>query len=137
MIVVDNLLISGNAGGERGVRGKVQAFDINTGNLQWVMYSMGPDNEVGIGPRFNTFYADDGRLARPGRRPGVVAAARVGLLHLRSGPTSSTTRPVRPGTQTTVVNGVVDLGRAAADRLRNSGAPRKWRAPRPARTIWA
>ena len=59
MIVVDNLLISGNAGGERGVRGKVQAFDINTGNLQWVMYSMGPDNEVGIGPRFNPFYADD------------------------------------------------------------------------------
>ncbi len=37
----------------------MQAFDINTGNLQWVMYNMGPDNEVGIGPRFNPFYADD------------------------------------------------------------------------------
>ena len=59
MLVADDLLIAGNAGGERGVRGKVQAFDINTGNLQWVMYNMGPDNEVGIGPRFNPFYDDD------------------------------------------------------------------------------
>jgi PQQ-dependent dehydrogenase (methanol/ethanol family) len=59
MIVAGDLLISGNAGGERGVRGKVQAFDINTGNLQWVMYNMGPDNEVGITPGYNPFYADD------------------------------------------------------------------------------
>ncbi|MGE0459171.1 MAG: PQQ-binding-like beta-propeller repeat protein, partial [Bauldia sp.] len=59
MIVIGDLVIAGNAGGERGVRGKVQAFDINNGNLQWVMYNMGPDNEVGIGPRFNPFYADD------------------------------------------------------------------------------
>ena len=41
------------------MRGKVQAFDINSGNLQWVMYNMGPDNEVGIGPRFNPFYQDE------------------------------------------------------------------------------
>ncbi|MGE0458318.1 MAG: PQQ-binding-like beta-propeller repeat protein [Bauldia sp.] len=59
MLVAGDLLIAGNAGGERGVRGKVQAFDINSGNLQWVMYNMGPDNEVGIGPRFNPFYEDD------------------------------------------------------------------------------
>jgi PQQ-dependent dehydrogenase (methanol/ethanol family) len=58
-IVIGDLYITGNAGGERGLRGKVQAFDIDTGNLQWVMYSVGPDNEVGIGPRFNPFYADD------------------------------------------------------------------------------
>ena len=58
-LVVGNLFITGNAGGEFGVRGKIQAFDIDNGNLQWVMYSMGPDNEVGIGARFNTFYADD------------------------------------------------------------------------------
>ncbi|MGD9738441.1 MAG: PQQ-binding-like beta-propeller repeat protein [Bauldia sp.] len=59
MLVMNDILVAGNAGGERGVRGKVQAFDINTGNLQWVMYNMGPDNEVGIGPRFNPFYEDD------------------------------------------------------------------------------
>ncbi|MGD9739642.1 MAG: PQQ-binding-like beta-propeller repeat protein [Bauldia sp.] len=58
-LVVNNLFITGNAGGEYGVRGKIQAFDIDNGNLQWVMYSMGPDNEVGIGPRFNPFYEDD------------------------------------------------------------------------------
>lgn len=55
--VVGDLYITGNAGGEYGVRGKVQAFNIDTGNLQWVMYSMGPNNEVGIGPRFDPQYA--------------------------------------------------------------------------------
>jgi PQQ-dependent dehydrogenase (methanol/ethanol family) len=59
MLVMNDILVAGNAGGERGVRGKVQGFDINTGQLQWVMYNMGPNNEVGIGPRFNPFYADD------------------------------------------------------------------------------
>ena len=58
-IVIDDLYIVGNAGGERGVRGKISAFDINTGNLRWQFYSMGPNNEVGIGPRFEPFYADD------------------------------------------------------------------------------
>ncbi len=58
-IVAGNLFIVGNQGGERGARGKVHAYDINTGNLQWTMYNMGPNNEVGIGPRFNPFYADD------------------------------------------------------------------------------
>ncbi len=58
-LVAGDLYIIGNTGGEFGVRGKVSAFDINDGQTQWVMYSMGPNNEVGIGPRFNTFYADD------------------------------------------------------------------------------
>jgi len=58
-IVINDLYIIGNAGGEFGVRGKVSAFDLDTGQTQWVMYSMGPDNEVGIGPRFEPFYADD------------------------------------------------------------------------------
>ncbi len=58
-IVANDLYIIGNAGGEFGVRGRVTAFDINSGQTQWTMYSMGPDNEVGIGPRFNPFYADD------------------------------------------------------------------------------
>ena len=58
-IVIGDLYIIGNAGGEYGVRGKVSAFDIDDGQTQWVMYSMGPNNEVGIGPRFQPFYADD------------------------------------------------------------------------------
>ena len=87
MLVVGDLLIAGNAGGERGVRGKVQAFDINTGDLQWVMYNMGPDNEVGIGPRFNPFYADDklGSLVDLVRRQlASWRRHRLGLLHLGS-----------------------------------------------------
>jgi PQQ-dependent dehydrogenase (methanol/ethanol family) len=51
-VVIGNLYIIGNAGGEYGVRGKVSAFDIEDGQTQWVMYNMGPNNEVGIGPRY-------------------------------------------------------------------------------------
>ena len=58
-IVAGDLYVIGNAGGEFGVRGKVQAFDINDGSLRWVMYNMGPNDEVGIGPQFRPFYADD------------------------------------------------------------------------------
>jgi PQQ-dependent dehydrogenase (methanol/ethanol family) len=58
-LVVNNLFIVGNEGGERGARGKVHAYDINTGNLQWVMYNMGPDNEVGITPTYRAFYRDN------------------------------------------------------------------------------
>ncbi len=58
-LVVGDLYIIGTEGGEFGVRGHVSAYDIHTGQTQWVMYSMGPDNEVGIGPRFNPYYADD------------------------------------------------------------------------------
>ena len=56
-IIINDLYIIGNAGGEYGVRGKVSAFDIHTGQTQWVMYNMGPNNEVGIGPRFDPQYA--------------------------------------------------------------------------------
>ncbi len=58
-IIANDLYIIGNAGGEYGVRGKVQAFDIDDGSRRWVMYNMGPNEEVGIGPRFDPFYADD------------------------------------------------------------------------------
>jgi PQQ-dependent dehydrogenase (methanol/ethanol family) len=55
-LIAGDLYIIGNAGGEYGVRGKVQAFNIDSGNLQWVMFSMGPNNEVGVGPRFDPQY---------------------------------------------------------------------------------
>ena len=56
-IIANDLYVVGNAGGEYGVRGKISAFDIDTGQTRWVMYSMGPNNEVGIGPRFDPQYA--------------------------------------------------------------------------------
>lgn len=58
-LIVGNNVIIGNEGGERGVRGWVAAFDINTGEQVWKWYNTGPDEEMGIGPRFQPYYADD------------------------------------------------------------------------------
>jgi PQQ-dependent dehydrogenase (methanol/ethanol family) len=55
-IVAGKLFIGGNEGGEGGARGKVHAYNIDTGKQQWIMYNMGPNNEVGIGPRFQRNY---------------------------------------------------------------------------------
>jgi PQQ-dependent dehydrogenase (methanol/ethanol family) len=63
-LVVKDKVIIGVMGGERGVRGHITAYNINTGSMRWRYYSMGPNNEVGIGPRFKPFYPDD-RLANP------------------------------------------------------------------------
>jgi len=58
-LVVKNVLIIGNSGGELGVRGKVTALDIKTGKLVWRAYSTGPDSDVLIGSDFHPFYAKD------------------------------------------------------------------------------
>jgi lanthanide-dependent methanol dehydrogenase len=63
-LIANKLFIVGNEGGEYGVRGKVHAYDINTGKMAWTMYNMGPNNEVGIGPKFKPFYKDD-KIANP------------------------------------------------------------------------
>ena len=63
-LVVHDKVIVGVAGGERGVRGHVTAYSLDTGRFRWRYYSMGPNNEVGIGPRFDPFYPDD-RIANP------------------------------------------------------------------------
>ena len=63
-LVVQDKVVVGVAGGEFGVRGHVTAYSIDTGRLRWRYYSMGPNNEVGVGPRFDPFYPDD-RLANP------------------------------------------------------------------------
>src|SRR6201996_2814018 len=48
----------GNSGGEMGIRGWVTALDENTGKIAWRAYSVGPDQDVKIGPRFKPFYPD-------------------------------------------------------------------------------
>ena len=58
-LVLDDKVIVGVAGGERGVRGHVTAYSVDTGRFRWRYYSMGPNNEVGIGSRFDPFYPDD------------------------------------------------------------------------------
>jgi len=64
LVVGDNVII-GNEGGERGIRGWVAAYDINTGELKWKYYNTGPAEEMGIGPRFRPYYDDD-KVPNPG-----------------------------------------------------------------------
>ncbi|MGC4076353.1 MAG: PQQ-dependent dehydrogenase, methanol/ethanol family [Rubrivivax sp.] len=58
-IVVKDKVIVGNAGGELGVRGWVQALNLNTGAVVWKAYNTGPDADVKIGAGFKAFYAKD------------------------------------------------------------------------------
>jgi PQQ-dependent dehydrogenase (methanol/ethanol family) len=55
-IVIKDLVIAGISGGEFGVRGKVSAFDVNSGRRVWTMYSTGPDADVGIEGDANANY---------------------------------------------------------------------------------
>lgn len=58
-LVVKNVVIIGDSGGELGVRGKVTALEIKTGKLVWRAYNTGPDKDVLIGSNFHPFYAKD------------------------------------------------------------------------------
>jgi alcohol dehydrogenase (cytochrome c) len=55
-IVIKDIVIAGISGGEFGVRGRVTAFNVNTGQEVWRAYSTGPDSEVKIGPDFIVNY---------------------------------------------------------------------------------
>jgi alcohol dehydrogenase (cytochrome c) len=57
--VVRNNVFVGNSGGEMGVRGFIQALNVNTGATVWKAFSTGPDADVRIGPRFHAFYPKD------------------------------------------------------------------------------
>ena len=56
-IVIGDIVIAGISGGEFGVRGRVSAFDANTGKHIWTAYSTGPDSEVMIEGDANSNYA--------------------------------------------------------------------------------
>jgi lanthanide-dependent methanol dehydrogenase len=56
-IVIGDIVIAGISGGEFGVRGRVSAFDANTGKHLWTGYSTGPDSEVMIEGDANANYA--------------------------------------------------------------------------------
>jgi PQQ-dependent dehydrogenase (methanol/ethanol family) len=55
-LVVKDKVIVGVSGGEFGVRGFITAYDIDTGERVWRFYNTGPDEEVGIGERFQAVY---------------------------------------------------------------------------------
>jgi PQQ-dependent dehydrogenase (methanol/ethanol family) len=56
-IVIKDIVIAGISGGEFGVRGRVTAYDVNTGAEKWRAYSTGPDSEVKIEGDANPAYA--------------------------------------------------------------------------------
>lgn len=58
-VVVKNVVLVGNSGGELGVRGKLTALDLKTGKIMWTAWSTGSDQDVRIGSDFKPFYAKD------------------------------------------------------------------------------
>lgn len=58
-LIVKDVVLVGNSGGELGVRGWLTALDLHTGAIRWRAYSTGPDADVLIGPRFKPFYPRD------------------------------------------------------------------------------
>src|SRR3989440_507058 len=56
-IVIKDIVIAGISGGEFGVRGRVTAYDVNTGKEVWRAYSTGPDADVKIVGEPNSNYA--------------------------------------------------------------------------------
>lgn len=65
-LIVDNLIIIGNEGGERGIRGWVAAHDLETGEEVWKFYNTGPNDEMGIGERWAPYYEIDSKWDEPG-----------------------------------------------------------------------
>jgi len=55
--VIKDVVITGISGGEFGVRGRVSAFNANTGAHMWTGYSTGPDSEVLLDGDANANYA--------------------------------------------------------------------------------
>jgi PQQ-dependent dehydrogenase (methanol/ethanol family) len=58
-IVVKNIVLTGISGGELGVRGRLTAIDLTSGNILWRAWDSGSDSDVRIGPDFKPFYKKD------------------------------------------------------------------------------
>ena len=56
--VFKDKVITGISGGEWGVRGYISAYNINSGQLVWRGYSVGPDNEILIDPKLTTTWTN-------------------------------------------------------------------------------
>ncbi|MCO6382098.1 lanthanide-dependent methanol dehydrogenase XoxF5 [Oceanicola sp. 502str15] len=54
VLPVKDKLIVGISGGEFGVRGSTTAYDLETGELVWRAYSMGPDEDILVDPENTT-----------------------------------------------------------------------------------
>jgi PQQ-dependent dehydrogenase (methanol/ethanol family) len=58
-LIVKDLVLVGNSGGEFGVRGWLTALELRSGKMRWRAWSTGPDRDVLIGSRFRPFYQMD------------------------------------------------------------------------------
>jgi PQQ-dependent dehydrogenase (methanol/ethanol family) len=58
-LVVKDLVLVGNSGGEMGVRGWLTALRRDSGAIAWRAYHTGSDADVRIGPRYQPFYELD------------------------------------------------------------------------------
>ncbi len=58
-IVVKNVVLVGDSGGELGVRGNLTALDLKSGKILWRAYNSGPDKDALIGADFKPFYPKD------------------------------------------------------------------------------
>lgn len=58
-IVVKDVVLVGDSGGELGVRGRLTALEAKTGKILWRAFNSGSDEDARIGPDFKPFYAKD------------------------------------------------------------------------------
>jgi quinohemoprotein ethanol dehydrogenase len=79
----DGLVVTGFAGGERGIRGRVKAFDAATGALAWTFYTIPGPGEIGhdTWPQDNDFWRDGG--APVWQTPAVDPE--LGLIYFSTG----------------------------------------------------
>jgi quinohemoprotein ethanol dehydrogenase len=79
----DGLVYTGFAGGERGIRGRVKAFDANDGSLVWTFYTIPGPGEIGhdTWPQTNEIWMDGG--APVWQTPAVDPE--LGLLYFSTG----------------------------------------------------
>ncbi len=64
--VFKDKVLTGISGGEFGVRGRMTAYDIKTGNVVWKAWSTGPDDDVLIDPK-KTMTWTNGRMRPVGK----------------------------------------------------------------------
>jgi PQQ-dependent dehydrogenase (methanol/ethanol family) len=68
--VFKDKVITGISGGEFGVRGRITAFDMNTGRQVWKAFSTGPDQEMLVDPA-TTMTWTDGKMAPVGKDSSI------------------------------------------------------------------
>ncbi|WP_112466804.1 PQQ-dependent dehydrogenase, methanol/ethanol family [Streptomyces triticisoli] len=82
-LVVKNMVIVGSSGGEFGVRGHLDAFDLETGEHQWRCYTVPKPGEPGS----ETWPADGEAWARGGANPWITGTfdPETNLLYIGTG----------------------------------------------------